>query len=94
MAMQKPVVAPILPPLTDVLENGFDSILFHPEDVNEFLGAILKLYSNPSLMKKISIRAREKAVQNFSWNLLAKRLEAIFMQSTRDFRASPKADNA
>ncbi|MFX0195748.1 MAG: glycosyltransferase family 4 protein [Candidatus Hodarchaeota archaeon] len=83
MAMRKPVAAPILPPLTDVLRNRSDSILFKPENEDQLARAIFTLYSDPSLMKKISARARDKAVHNFSWDLLAKRLETIFVQVMR-----------
>jgi len=63
----KPIVASKIKGLEEIEENGF-GILVSSENEKEFAGAVRRLYKNHELLLKLGIKAREYALENYSWN--------------------------
>lgn len=71
--MKKPVIAPDLGPLRDVMSDGDNGLLVesNPKDLKE---AIEKLINNPDLKEKIAIAWHEKVLLEYTWSAAAKKV--------------------
>lgn len=58
----------------DVVTDGMEGIIITPGRVDELAEAILHLYQNPDLVARMSIAARERVVDNFTWDHFRARL--------------------
>ena len=58
----------------DVVVDGVEGIIITPGNVDELAEAILHLYQNPDLVERMSIAARERVVENFTWDHFRTRL--------------------
>ncbi|CAN5633144.1 hypothetical protein BH18VER1_BH18VER1_00980 [soil metagenome] len=58
----------------DVVTDGMEGIIIKPGRVDELAEAILHLYQNPDIVARMSIAARERVVQNFTWDHFRARL--------------------
>ena len=58
----------------DVVRDGIEGIVIRPADVNALAEAILRLYESPDLVERMSIAARERVVENFTWDHFRSRL--------------------
>lgn len=67
MAMGKPVVAPALDPITDVIENNHTGLIFQPEDFVAMKDALLRLVEDENLRIKIGKSARTEIINNHTW---------------------------
>ena len=70
----------------DVVEDGVQGIIIPPADVDALAGAIQHLYDHPEIVERMSIAARPRVVENFTWDhFRARLLEAyeIAMQMAR-----------
>lgn len=67
MAMAKPVVAPLLGPLTDAIDNGYEGYLFPPKDVNALSDCLLKLLTNNKLRIEMGRNGRKKIENIHNW---------------------------
>ena len=77
MAMAKPVVAPKLKPMQDVIEDNSDGILFETGSKRSFKKALDVLIDDPKKRRAMSQRAREKVIKNHTWLGNAKRVIEI-----------------
>ena len=68
MAMGKAIVASRLDQMKRILVDGEDAVLFHPGDPHCLSEAILLLACNKELRDMLGWNAREKVVNQFSWN--------------------------
>ncbi|MCJ7479409.1 MAG: hypothetical protein MUP63_04500, partial [Candidatus Nanohaloarchaeota archaeon QJJ-7] len=62
--------------------------LFPPGDVEELKEAIDELAGNDDLLERLSLKARERAVQKYSWDNFGNRLEEVY-ESIYDPRKDP-----
>ncbi|MEM9911246.1 MAG: glycosyltransferase family 4 protein [Pseudomonadota bacterium] len=60
------------------LTDGIDASLVRDGNVTEFAGAILTLLSNPTLGDRIGAAARETVFLHYSWEAIAKRVDAAY----------------
>lgn len=77
MAMGKPLIAPRVPSIAEIVTHGQDGWLMERSSPGNLLAAILELERNWELRVQIGARAREKALQKFTWQRSAHQLEAL-----------------
>lgn len=58
----------------DVVTDGVEGIIITPGRVDELAEAILHLYENPDIVARMSIAARQRVVENFTWDHFRARL--------------------
>ena len=58
----------------DVVNDGVEGIIIQPGNVGELAAAILELYRHPEKVEKMSIAARKRVVDNFTWDHFRTRL--------------------
>ncbi|MDQ6624540.1 MAG: glycosyltransferase family 4 protein [Verrucomicrobiota bacterium] len=58
----------------DVVTDGVEGIIITPGRVDELAEAILYLYNNPDVVARMSLAARERVVENFTWDHFRARL--------------------
>jgi glycosyltransferase involved in cell wall biosynthesis len=76
MAMAKPIIATAVSGLPEVLADcGF---IVEPESPRQLAKMIKYVFSHPQQAKKIAQKAREKCIQQYSWDALETTLANIF----------------
>jgi glycosyltransferase involved in cell wall biosynthesis len=58
----------------DVVEDGIQGIIVPPTDVDALADAIQHLYDHPEIVERMSVAARERVVENFTWDHFRLRL--------------------
>jgi glycosyltransferase involved in cell wall biosynthesis len=58
----------------DVVNDGVEGILVRPGKVGELATAILQLYRHPEMVERMSVAARRRVVENFTWDHFRTRL--------------------
>jgi glycosyltransferase involved in cell wall biosynthesis len=58
----------------DVIRDGIEGILVRPGDVDAIAGAIDYFYKNPDVVERMSRAARQRVVENFTWDHYRQRL--------------------
>jgi len=58
----------------DVVEDGVQGIIIPPADISALAEAIQHLYDHPEIVERMSLAARERAVENFTWDHFRARL--------------------
>jgi glycosyltransferase involved in cell wall biosynthesis len=58
----------------DVIRDGIEGILVRPGDVNAIAAAIDHFYKNPDIVERMSRAARQRVVENFTWDHYRERL--------------------
>ena len=67
MAMAKPIVAPKLGPIEEVISNGREGILFKPKDKSEMVIALIALLKNEEFSVKMGARAHKRVLKHQTW---------------------------
>lgn len=76
MAMAKPIVASRLGDIPSTIEGcGY---LFEPGNVDDLSRVIMHVLDHPEEAKQKGERARQRCIENFSWNAVENRLIGIF----------------
>jgi glycosyltransferase involved in cell wall biosynthesis len=79
MAIGTPVVASLLPGVTDtVIEHGIDGFLVPPEDVEGFVSPLSFLEQHPDEARAMGGRARDKIVRSFGLKAWEPKLVGIY----------------
>jgi glycosyltransferase involved in cell wall biosynthesis len=63
MAHGKTIIASDIPPIAGIVKNEEDAILIDPNNAEQLSGAVLKLYKDSELRKRIALNAKAKAQQ-------------------------------
>ncbi|HKK40243.1 MAG TPA: glycosyltransferase, partial [Cryomorphaceae bacterium] len=71
--MKKPVIAPDLGPLRDVMTDGENGILVEPNPT-ALKAAIQKLVNDRGLREKIAVSWHEKVLLEYTWDTAAKKV--------------------
>jgi glycosyltransferase involved in cell wall biosynthesis len=71
MALQKPIVASTIGWAKEVIQEGEEGFLVHPQDHKRYAERILELLESPELQKSFGIAARKKVVDQFSMEVVA-----------------------
>ena len=58
----------------DVVRDGIEGIIVSPGDVNAIASAIEYFYQHPGIVSEMSIAARKRVVENFTWDHFRERL--------------------
>ncbi len=58
----------------DVIRDGVEGIIVQPGDVNAIAAAIEHLYQHPEIVEQMSGAARQRVVENFTWDHFRTRL--------------------
>lgn len=74
MAMEKPVVAPKLKPIEEVIENGQEGVLFTQRNKQELKEALLNLLNNKELCNSMGKEGRAKVLRNHTWDINVKKI--------------------
>ena len=73
MAAGKAVVASNVGWATELISNGIDGLLVYPKDHTEFAQKIVFLLQNNDIRNKIGDAAKQKIINNFDINFIAKK---------------------
>ena len=74
MAMGKPIVCSDLPVLRDLLEDGRNALLAHPDDVDGWDRAVRRLAGDAALREALAGRAYTELVEKYTWERRAARV--------------------
>ena len=58
----------------DVVEDGVQGIIIAPGDIDALAAAIQHLYDHPEIVERMSLAARQRVVENFTWDHFRERL--------------------
>jgi glycosyltransferase involved in cell wall biosynthesis len=78
MAMQKPIVASNVGWSTDVIDDGLNGFLVHPENHEEYASKINILLSNSQMRAEFGSTARDKVLRKFSVSVVAQQSLAFY----------------
>lgn len=70
----------------DVVEDGVQGIIVPPGNVDALAAAIRHLYDHPEIVARMSVAARERVVENFTWDHFRARLLQAYAQAMRTSR--------
>jgi glycosyltransferase involved in cell wall biosynthesis len=62
----------------DVVNDGVEGLIVPPGDVNALTRAIEHLYRHPEVVEQMSVAARRRVVENFTWDHFRTRLLAAY----------------
>ena len=74
LAMGKVVVATNLKGVRTIIKDGENGLLVEPENPEDMAKAILKIYKDPELRKKIESNAR-RSVEKYDWDKINERID-------------------
>lgn len=77
-AMGKPVVAPRLGPVQDVVEDRRSALLFPPADVKALVSSILELAANERMRKHLAYNWMQEVRLKHTWEKRAQEITSIF----------------
>jgi len=78
MACGKPVISTKVGGIVDVVVDGKTGLLIEPANSNELYLAMKKFLESPELITEMGKEARERAVKNFSWEVVAEKLHNAY----------------
>jgi glycosyltransferase involved in cell wall biosynthesis len=80
MAMEKPVAAPRLKPIQDVMQDGQEGILFAPDDGESLKQSLEFLIDHQEKRKIVGQNARLKIIAKHTWRKNAEQIVAIALK--------------
>lgn len=87
MAMGKPVLAPKLGPIEEVVEDGVNGLTFARLSKEKFSEAIVKILTDEKLYQKIAANSRKDVLEKYNWSknaeAILKRWESSIMRDTK-----------
>lgn len=78
MAMQKPIVASNIGWATEMIEEDVEGFLVNPKDHVTYANKIVTLLKNTELQKQFGLAAKQKVLQKFSIEVVAKQSMAFY----------------
>ncbi len=67
----------------DVVEDGVQGMIVPPANVDALAAAIQHLYDHPEVVERMSIAARQRVVENFTWDHFRARLLQAYASAIR-----------
>ena len=67
-----------------MVEDGVQGFIIPPADVDALAAAIQHLYDHPEIVERMSIAARERVVENFTWDHFRARLLGAYEPGDAD----------
>jgi glycosyltransferase involved in cell wall biosynthesis len=74
MAMAKPVVAPMVPPIETVIKNGENGVLFASKNRNDFKNVLNNLLENEDKRERLGLAAKDTILRNHTWHKNAEQI--------------------
>ncbi len=81
MSSGRPVVASNVGGLNEIIDQGNDGLLVKAGSHRELANAIITLLSDDRKRKKMSLKAREKVLKKYSWNIVIRDLLEVYSQA-------------
>ena len=78
MSAAVPIISSDLPVLREVLVDLHNCILVEPDNIDEWSNALKKLSNSPELNKKLSSNSYKDYLTEYTWNIRAQRMLALF----------------
>ncbi len=85
MAAGRAIVATTAP-LHDVIEHNVTGLRVAPADSNALCNAIVDLLESPRLRERLGSKARQVALERYSWNCTIQQLETFLLHTREKFR--------
>lgn len=79
MAMGKPVIAPKLGPVEEIITDGREGLLINPNIKDELEHSILRLCNDGKLRNEMGINARRTVLEHHTWEKNSERVIQIFL---------------
>ena len=92
-ASGRPIVTTEVPGCRDIVRHGINGILVPPKNSVALAKAIEELLEDPAMRRQMATRGREIAAQEFSQELIAKQILAIYQELLRSCTPSDDAFN-
>ncbi len=70
----------------DVVEDGVQGIIIQPGDIDALAEAIQHLYDHPEIVERMSLAARQRVVENFTWDHFRTRLLVAYERAMQMVR--------
>lgn len=83
----KPVIGSNAPGIDEALENGISGLLFPPGDSSALAAMIDQLLSDPQLQEKMGQAGHQRALEMFTAEAMANRIEDIYYELLEKTRA-------
>ena len=81
MATGLPLVGTTVGGIPELIEDGVHGLLVPPADPRALAEAVSRLLSDAELAKRLGAAARARAVEEFGWDRIASRFEAIYEEA-------------
>jgi glycosyltransferase involved in cell wall biosynthesis len=65
-----------LPPLDEIVDHGASGVLFEPASAKDLTDCLHRLLASENLVGKLGQQARHRALERFSWDVVAAKLAA------------------
>ncbi|MCR8471296.1 MAG: glycosyltransferase, partial [Crenarchaeota archaeon] len=79
MLSQKPIVAPKVPGVSEVLVHGKNALLFAPSDPADAAQQISKLLDDPQTCRNLATEAYVTVKNNFTYKIRAKKIVQLLL---------------
>ena len=79
MALAKPVVAPRVGGVPEIITEGLQGFLFSPGDADQMADHLLHLLLHPALAKEMGTQGEKRVREAFSLESNVKKIEALFL---------------
>jgi len=83
MACALPTVTISRPPLTEIVREGQEGLLFSPGSAEELATALVRLADDAPLRARMGLCARERVVARYSWAVHCEQVEAVLERVVR-----------
>jgi glycosyltransferase involved in cell wall biosynthesis len=83
MALGKLVVAPRMPPIQSVLDEGRTGLMFEPGNRESFAATLSRAFLEPELAAQMGERARQCVVDKYLWDGHARRILELVREERR-----------
>ncbi|OKY77388.1 MAG: Glycosyltransferase, AglL family [Candidatus Methanohalarchaeum thermophilum] len=80
LAMKTPTISTNISAIPEIIEHNKNGIIVEPKNVKELRKAILQLIKKDKKRKRLSENARKYAIENFSKDVVGKKLETTFLE--------------
>ncbi len=81
MAMAKPIIAPPLGQIKELIVDGESGLLIYSEDTKALKEALLKLYHDKAYREHLGANARKRVEENYTWRANADKVRTQCLES-------------
>jgi glycosyltransferase involved in cell wall biosynthesis len=81
MAMAKPIIAPPLGQINELIEHGKSGLLIYSEDTLALKDALLQLYHDKAYRELLGANARKRVEENYTWRANAEKVRDLCQKS-------------